>query len=266
MKSLISVLILLTFSAALNSTETYYNAYDPHEPLAFRFTIFKSELAEKAFPVFEKTLIIPDLITVVESTEYITYKIIREHRLSSYALIAEMEMDRKFDLAHYHEITFAGKPKTPFVVESEPDSSKNVPVDALLLYKRSMWLEALRVLDLEYKIKDEETSPAYKFNAFNVEFDTVGNFMYAKLKIYIPRRNVADEMLTRLSKTESQLSTIEVDLKDFKKFTTSKVTTIDKTTIKNSNRVAEIAGMIQSIQSSLARVKSELSTIKSKVK
>ena len=126
MKKVVLIIIALGIIVpAIHAAQRYYAPYDEHFPLALRLRIDAADTEEKAFPLFERALIIPDQITIVESTRIRSYDIVRAEKLDKYALIAVMEMDEKFDISSAR-------------LSTAPDKDGHILIDSLLRYKRRM--------------------------------------------------------------------------------------------------------------------------------
>jgi len=267
MKMTIAIMAVIAICTLNACSAENYKTYDSNFPQTLKPLVYPDQLEQRAFPFFEQALIIPDRITLDESTGPRTFDIVRADKLEHYRLIAELEMDGRFDLTGYHSSNYGRRHRHNYYArESKPNSTGDIPVDPLLQYKRDMWLRGLKLAYLDYKMEDHRDEPAFIFSAFNVEFQTMGDFMTAKLKLYKPRKSVAREILGEAKKANDKLDGLKREVTTARTEVVTKIVYIEREEKKQTKLLNEVKGEIASIRAELADFQYQLSDVKKEMK
>jgi hypothetical protein len=257
MRTVFIFLVIGIFISA-GQAEVSYIAYDQNFPQAFKLALFPDEIDEQAFVFFEQSLIVPDSITIDEGTGLRYFDIVRGDKLDRYALLTELELEQRFDLAmYYNDEVNGGHKRNRYVAENKPNPGE-IPVDSLLLYKRDMWVRGLRLAYLDYKKTNHRDAPLFFFSAFSVEFETTGDFIAAKLRLYKPRESVAVQILNEMKTSVNKLDGL-------KKETVTTRETIAPRIINIATESKKQTGLIEDLQHEIALLAEELSRVQVKL-
>ena len=264
MRMLFIVLVIGAF-VSVGQAEELYKAYDLNFPQAIKLALYPDEVNEKAFVFFEQSLIIPDSITVDETTGVRYFDIVRGHKLDDYSLRVELELEQRFDLAMYYEDEVnGGHKRNRYVAENKAKSNGDIPVDSLLLYKRDMWLRGLKLAYLDYKQDNSRDALTVTFSAFSVEFETIGEFMTAKLRLYKPRKNIAIQILGETRTAIQKLEGMKVESAKTREKVVPRIVTIATLSKKQTSLIEKLQRTIDSLTSELSGIQSELYRIRQK--
>ena len=195
------------------------------------------------------------------------FDIVRGHKVDNYSLRVELEMEQRFDLAMYYEDEVnGGHKRNRYVAENKAKTSGDIPVDSLLLYKRDMWLRGLKLAYLDYKKDNHRDAPTVTFSAFSVEFEIIGNFMAAKLRLYKPRTSVAIQILGETKTAVHRLDGIKKESVTTRETVVPRIIHIATESKKQTDLINNLIKEIDSLASELSNVQSELYKIRQKQK
>lgn len=258
MKTVFIILVIGAF-VSVGQAEEPYKTYDLNFPQAFKLVLYPDEVNEKAFVFFEQSLIIPDSITIEGSTEVRYFDIVRGRKLDDYVLLAELELEQRFDLAMYYDDEVnGGHKRNRYVAENRPKPSGEIPVDSLLLYKRDMWLRGLRMAYFDYKKTNHRDAPIVLFSAFSVEFETTGNFIAARLRLYKSRESTAKQILREAKTAVLKLEGIKKESVTTRETVVPKIIYIAAESKKQTVLIEKLQREITSLSDELSDVRSEL--------